>query len=227
MKAATDAWLATIPADKKARSDAYFEGGYWLQLWDFVLNAAIMLFFLQSRLSARMRDWASECGRKNLQTLLYFIPFFFMSYALTFPLSVYEGYFREHHYGLATQTFGPWVRDQIVELAVGTGPRCHRGDHPVRNCAALGTRWWIWARLPASCSWRSPSSLLRFTSLPFLTHTRNSKTQNPRSHPQHGPRQRHPRNRYLRGGRLASSSPGSAPTSADSEQQRISSMTIS
>ena len=36
VKAATDAWLATIPPDKKARSDSYFEGGYWLQLWDFV-----------------------------------------------------------------------------------------------------------------------------------------------------------------------------------------------
>ncbi len=27
---ATAAYLATIPPDKKARSDAYFEGGYWL-----------------------------------------------------------------------------------------------------------------------------------------------------------------------------------------------------
>ena len=46
VKAATDAWLATVPADKKARSDSYFEGGYWLQLWDFLLFSAIMLFLL-------------------------------------------------------------------------------------------------------------------------------------------------------------------------------------
>ena len=43
VKAATDAWLATIAPDKKARSDSYFEGGYWLQLWDFLLFSAIML----------------------------------------------------------------------------------------------------------------------------------------------------------------------------------------
>src|SRR5260370_13530632 len=27
---ATKAWLSTVPAAKRARSDAYFEGGYWL-----------------------------------------------------------------------------------------------------------------------------------------------------------------------------------------------------
>src|SRR6266436_1546957 len=57
VKAATDAWLATVPPDKKARSDSYYEGGYWLQLWDFLVSAAIMLFLLQSRISARIRDW--------------------------------------------------------------------------------------------------------------------------------------------------------------------------
>ncbi len=30
--AATNAYLAQIPADKTARSNAYFEGGYWLIL---------------------------------------------------------------------------------------------------------------------------------------------------------------------------------------------------
>jgi STE24 endopeptidase len=29
---ATQTYLDTIPPDKKARSDAYFEGGYWLIL---------------------------------------------------------------------------------------------------------------------------------------------------------------------------------------------------
>ncbi len=41
--AATNAYLAQIPADKTARSDAYFEGGYWLILWDFLYGAAIAL----------------------------------------------------------------------------------------------------------------------------------------------------------------------------------------
>src|SRR5206468_3505896 len=47
--AATRAWLDTVPADKRAKSDAYFEGGYWLILWNFLLLAATSIFLLASR----------------------------------------------------------------------------------------------------------------------------------------------------------------------------------
>ena len=35
---ATDAYIATIPAADRARSDAYFEGGYWIGLWGTLLT---------------------------------------------------------------------------------------------------------------------------------------------------------------------------------------------
>ena len=41
-----------------------------------------------------------------------------ITFVLTFPLTVYEGYFREWKYGLATQTFGPWMGDQIKGLLI-------------------------------------------------------------------------------------------------------------
>jgi STE24 endopeptidase len=34
--AATEAYMAMMPPAAIARSNAYFEGGYWLILWDFV-----------------------------------------------------------------------------------------------------------------------------------------------------------------------------------------------
>lgn len=43
--AATQTWLATVPPEKRERSDAYFEGGYWLLLWNFLLAAGISIFF--------------------------------------------------------------------------------------------------------------------------------------------------------------------------------------
>src|SRR5437016_5784216 len=49
---ATRAWLDTVPADKRAKSDAYFEGGYWLILWDFLMAATISIFLLASGISA-------------------------------------------------------------------------------------------------------------------------------------------------------------------------------
>ena len=117
--AATRAWLETVPAEKRARSDAYFEGGYWLILWNFLLGAAISLLLLGSGLSARLRNFAERITRfKTLQVVLYAIPYVVIVAVLSFPLGVYSGYFREHAYGLATQTFGPWFREQLIGLAL-------------------------------------------------------------------------------------------------------------
>jgi Zn-dependent protease with chaperone function len=117
--AATNAYLAQIPADKTARSDAYFEGGYWMILWDFLYGVAVCLLLLNLRWSARMRDLSERVTRfKPVQTFVYWLQYLVLTTILFFPLSVYEDYFREHKYGLATQTFGPWTLDQIKNLAV-------------------------------------------------------------------------------------------------------------
>jgi STE24 endopeptidase len=117
--AATKAWLATVPADKRERSDAYFEGGYWILLWNFLLSAAISIFLLQSRISARLRDFAERITRfKWLQVWFYAVPFVLISAILSFPLAIYENFVREHQYGMATQTFGPWFGEQLIALIV-------------------------------------------------------------------------------------------------------------
>ena len=118
--AATNAYLAQIPADKTARSDAYFEGGYWMILWDFLYGVAVALLLLNLRWSARMRDLAERVTRfKPVHTFVYWLQYLVLISILVFPLTVYEDYFREHKYGLATQTFGPWMGDQMKALGVG------------------------------------------------------------------------------------------------------------
>lgn len=42
LNAAVDAYLAKMPPAMRARSNAYFEGGYWLLLWDFLSTVAVM-----------------------------------------------------------------------------------------------------------------------------------------------------------------------------------------
>ena len=42
--AATQAWLDSVPKEKREKSDAYFEGGYWLILWNFLLAAGDLDF---------------------------------------------------------------------------------------------------------------------------------------------------------------------------------------
>src|SRR5437763_11809133 len=117
---ATRAWLNTVPADKRAKSDAYFEGGYWLILLNFLVGSAISIFLLASRISARMRDFAERMTRfKALQVVLYAILFVLLTSVLEIPPAVYEQYFREHTYALATQNFSQWFREQMIGLGVG------------------------------------------------------------------------------------------------------------
>ena len=143
--AATNAYLAQIPADKTARSDAYFEGGYWLILWDFLYGSAVALLLLNLRWSARMRDLSERVTRfKPVHTFVYFLQYLVLTSILIFPLSVYEDYFREHKYGLASQTFGPWMADQFKNLGVNLvlgGLLAMLLFGVVRR---LPRTWWIW-----------------------------------------------------------------------------------
>ena len=134
VNAATDAYLDLMPASAKARSDAYFEGGYWLILWDFLLGAVIALLLLNLGWSAWMRNLAERITNwKWLQTFIYWVQYLLLTTVLGFPMAVYEGYFREWKYGLATQTFGPWMWDQVK----GLGLERAAGRH-LRGGAVLG-----------------------------------------------------------------------------------------
>jgi len=147
--AATQAWLTTVPRDKREKSDAYFEGGYWLLLWNFLLTAAICIFLLESRISARLRDFAERICRGSrqlpLQVILYAIPYFLIVATLTFPLNLYENFLREHGYGLATQSFFPWFRDQLVAfgLTIIGGTILLIALYAVFRKAPR--TWWAWA----------------------------------------------------------------------------------
>jgi STE24 endopeptidase len=117
-EAATEAYLAKVPPDVRNRSDAYFEGGEWLLLADFLVAIAVAAIFLGTGLSARLRGRVERLTRfRALQTFLYAAAYFLLAAILTFPLTLYEGFFRERAYGLLNQGFGGWMRDQLVGLA--------------------------------------------------------------------------------------------------------------
>ena len=147
--AVTDAWLATVPQEARDKSDAYFEGGYWLLLWNFLLAAAISILLLESRISARLRDFAERICRGSwqlpLQVILYAIPYFLIVAALTFPLHLYENFLREHQYGFATQGFPSWIREQLVGfcLTIIGGTILLIALYTVFRRAPR--TWWVWA----------------------------------------------------------------------------------
>jgi STE24 endopeptidase len=117
--AATQVWLDSVPHDKREKSDAYFEGGYWLILWDYVVAAGVSILLLSSQISAQIRDLSERLTRyKTLQVACYSVLYLLVVYILSFPLNIYEHYFREHQYGLATQSFPAWFREQLTGLGI-------------------------------------------------------------------------------------------------------------
>lgn len=144
--AATRAYLDRLPPAVVARADAYFEGGYWLQLWNFLLGLVIAALMLGGRRAARVRDLAQRVGRKPFfRDALFGMAYTVAGALLAFPLTVYQGFVREHAYGMSTQTLGAWLGEQATGLAVSmviAGPVVGVLYAVLRR---VGSRWWAWA----------------------------------------------------------------------------------
>jgi STE24 endopeptidase len=143
--AATQAWLNSVPQDKREKSDAYFEGGYWLILWNYLVAATISILLLSSRVSARLRDFSERLTRyKTPQVACYGVLYLLIVFVLSFPLNVYEHFFREHQYELATQSFPAWFREQLIGLGITLigGTIVLIVLYAVFRRAPK--RWWLW-----------------------------------------------------------------------------------
>jgi STE24 endopeptidase len=148
MEAAVNSYLAKMPPAQRSRSDAYFEGGYWLLLWDFLSTLIAMWLLLHFRWSAGMRNLAERVTHfRPLQTAIYWVQFIVVVSLLTFPLTVYESFFREHKYGLLNQTFGPWLGDQTRALAVAVVLGAILFMPLFGLVRRLGTNWWVWGAI--------------------------------------------------------------------------------
>lgn len=145
---ATRAWLDTLSPVVRAKSDAYFEGGYWLILWDFVVTLVVAWLLLGTGLSTRLRDFNEKLVRfKWLQTALYVVEYMVFTTVVTLPWALYEGYFREHQYGMSNQDMGAFMGDQmkglLVNLILGTIALV------IIYAVVRKTprSWWIWGAL--------------------------------------------------------------------------------
>jgi STE24 endopeptidase len=148
--AATEVYVAKLTPEQIAKSDSYFEGGYWLILWSFLLTAGLSLILLTTGLSAWMRNFAERTvrlpiGEAPLRTLVYGAQYFLFMTILSFPLTVYEGFVREQKYGLSNQTFAAWLGEQGIGIAIGAV----LGGVAIMILYAILRRvkqaWWIWA----------------------------------------------------------------------------------
>jgi len=145
---ATRAYLDTMSPAARAKSDAYFVGGYWLLLWDLVVALVVAWLLLATRLSARIRDRIERIARwRWLQTMLYAAAYILITTVLTLPWAAYEGYVREHKYGMSNQTFGAWFGDSMKGLAIGLVMGSILFTVLYAVLRRMPRTWWLWGSL--------------------------------------------------------------------------------
>ena len=145
VEAATRAYLDTLQGAARAKSDAYFEGGYWLPLWGALVGIAVYWAMLRFRWSAAWSGWAARVTRRRwLQPALYSLPFGLAGAVLTLPWTIYVAYFREHQYGLSNQSLGEWLSEWAIMLGVGTVVGAIFFTIIYAVIRKSPRRWWLW-----------------------------------------------------------------------------------
>lgn len=145
VEAATRAYLDTLQGPARARSDAYFEGGYWLLLVGTLVAVLIDGLILQFGLAARFRALGERWFKRSfaitwLTALLYTLT----GWVIGLPWAIYTGFVRERQYDLLDQSFGAWFGEGLIELAIALLLV------PLFICAIYAVirrspqRWWMW-----------------------------------------------------------------------------------
>ena len=147
---ATQAYLNQVSGKARAQSDAYFEGGYWLLLVDTFYAVVVAALLLWLKISARMRNFAQSMTRSRFwQAPIYVAQFVILTTVLTFPLTVYENFFREHAYGLSNQTFLQWLGDFGIGFGVNFVAMIVLLTVIYAVIRASQTLWWLWGTVVA------------------------------------------------------------------------------
>ncbi|MDQ2770401.1 MAG: M48 family metallopeptidase [Bacteroidota bacterium] len=144
VEAATQAYLNTLTPAQKAKSDAYFEGGYWLQLVELLYTLGVAAVFLRLGLGRWLKARTQRLPRPWLRTLAFAAGYLLLAWALTLPLDIYEGYVREHSYGMSNQNFGAWFGENLTSLGLSVvfGSLVILAFYAAVRRA--GRSWWAW-----------------------------------------------------------------------------------
>jgi STE24 endopeptidase len=144
-QAATEAYLKSVPAAAKLKSDAYFDGGYWLILWNALYGIGVAAILLVTGFSAQMRDLAYAIGRWRWVAVGIYGAFFTLVTAvMQLPLDIYQGFFREQAYHLSNQNFAGWLSDDLIGLAVSVVSAMIVLPLIYAAIRAAPRNWWLW-----------------------------------------------------------------------------------
>jgi len=114
---ATRAYLDTLQGPARARSDAYFDGGLWVEFIGGALSVLVCWLIVRLGFLTGLRTRLERHGwRPWVTTIACAALFVVASAAMLFPWTIWSEFVREAHYGLMNQSFGAWAKDQAIGL---------------------------------------------------------------------------------------------------------------
>jgi STE24 endopeptidase len=131
-----------------AEAMQYYSSGNWLWIVNVFWGLLIPALFLFTGFSARIRDWAQLLGRKWFFVIgVYITLFLLITFVIDLPLAYYEGFVRQHAYGLSNQTLDKWFGDAVKSLVVGIIMGVLFLWVPYLMLKKSPHRWWLYTSL--------------------------------------------------------------------------------
>lgn len=126
----------------------YYRSGHLLWAVGTALSLLIPGLFLFSGFSARLRTTAVRWDRGWLPALMLYAVLFTVTTALlTLPLTYYEGFVRQHAYGLSNQSWEKWAGDWLKGVALSALSLALVLWIPYLLLRRSPRRWWLYAGL--------------------------------------------------------------------------------
>jgi STE24 endopeptidase len=141
--------IVPVP-EPSAKTLRYYRSGNVLWIVATVWSLLVPALILFSGFSARLRDWASAVGRGWFSIIAAYVVFYLaVVYLLDLPLSWYQGFVRQHEYGLSNQSLGQWFADSLKALLVMLVIAVATIWVPYLLLRRYPRRWWLYAAIAA------------------------------------------------------------------------------
>jgi STE24 endopeptidase len=143
--AETARWLATISPEDLERAVAYTRGGHWLLLWGAIVSIVVAWIIIRTGMLSGIRDRLERRRKRpKLVSLVVGVVYLLMSFVLTLPWAIYQGWWRETQYGLTEQPLAGWLGEAALSTGISTvftGLLIVGLYFIIRRARSL---WWAW-----------------------------------------------------------------------------------
>ena len=142
---ATRQWLDTMGPEATARSNAYFEGGYWIQVVGPLIGLAFAFLFLQLGFADKLRSWLKGTVKVYFFVALGFaLVYLLVGSVVGFPWDYWVGFVREHDFNLSTQNFSQWFGEYLLQSGIGLAIASVAIGVLYLIISLTKKTWWIW-----------------------------------------------------------------------------------